>query len=147
MKEEANDKQVGGTHYKKSSFQPWDWDRYGVGYLECNTIKYVTRYREKGGTQDLEKAFHYVEKLIEEAHNYGRCNRVTYPWYDMDQLVAKYTDEWSLDEHQTAVLMLMVYWTQTKALDAAKEHIQSLIDGHTASNVQPSEQLEGKVAE
>lgn len=147
MKQEANEKQVGGTHYKKSKFQPWDWDRYGVGYLECNAIKYVTRYRDKGGKEDLEKAIHYVDKLIEEAHNYGRGNRVTYPWYDMDKLVSRYTDEWSLDEHQTAVVMLMVYWTQTKALDVAKEHIQSLIDGHSASDVQPSEQLEGKVSE
>lgn len=147
MKQEANDRQVGGNHYKRSKFQPWDWDRYGVGGLEWTAIKYITRFREKGGIEDLNKAIHFVDKLIEEAHNYGRCNRVTSRWEDMDLLLANYVSEWSLDAEQHCAVSLLIFWFQASALDAVKMHIQRLIDGHSASNVQPSEQLEGKVSE
>ena len=37
----------------------------GLGYLEGNIIKYTTRWRRKGGIQDLEKVIHYAQKLIE----------------------------------------------------------------------------------
>jgi len=36
-----------------------------LGYLEGNVIKYVTRYKNKGGIEDLRKAQHYLTKLIE----------------------------------------------------------------------------------
>lgn len=62
----ANDKQVGGNHYKLNGIQPWDFiASNGIGYFEGNIIKYVSRWRHKGGVQDLEKARHYLDKLIE----------------------------------------------------------------------------------
>ena len=61
----ANDKQVDGEHYQKA-IQPWDYITLNrLGYLEGNIIKYVTRYKEKNGMRDLEKAKHYLDKLIE----------------------------------------------------------------------------------
>jgi len=61
----ANDKQVDGEHYKLG-IQPWDYITVNrLGYLEGNIIKYVTRYKEKNGIKDLEKARHYIDKLIE----------------------------------------------------------------------------------
>jgi hypothetical protein len=61
----ANDKQVDGQHYQKA-IQPWDYITLNrLGYLEGNVIKYVTRYKEKNGVRDLEKARHYLDKLIE----------------------------------------------------------------------------------
>lgn len=61
----ANDKQVDGTHYKLE-IQPWDYITLNrLGYLEGNIIKYVTRHKEKNGVKDLEKAKHYIDKLIE----------------------------------------------------------------------------------
>lgn len=66
MNKLANDTQVGGTHYKEQKLQPWDaiaaWD---CGFLDGNVIKYVVRYRSKGGVEDLKKARHYLDKLIE----------------------------------------------------------------------------------
>lgn len=60
-----NDTQVGGAHYKAQSIQPWDYiTQNGIGYLEGNVIKYVSRWKDKGGVQDLEKARHYLDKLI-----------------------------------------------------------------------------------
>ena len=62
----ANDKQVSGTHYKDRSIQPWDYIiANDLGYLEGNVIKYVSRHKYKNGKADLEKAMHYLEKLLE----------------------------------------------------------------------------------
>ena len=62
----ANDKQVSGTHYQKP-IQVWDFiHRNNIGYLEGNVIKYISRYQQKNGLEDLEKAQHYLTKIIEE---------------------------------------------------------------------------------
>lgn len=65
----ANDRMVGGTHYKAKSGEEEHWDRvyrlYGPGYFVGNITKYVERYHKKDGVKDLEKAAHYVQKLIE----------------------------------------------------------------------------------
>ena len=63
----ANDIQIGGEHYKKLKPEPWDViGTWGLGYLDGNCVKYIARYREKGGIVDLEKAQHYLAKLIEQ---------------------------------------------------------------------------------
>jgi hypothetical protein len=62
----ANDKQVSGTHYKKNAIQPWDYvAANNLGYFEGSAVKYLTRWKSKGGVADLEKAVHFIEKLIE----------------------------------------------------------------------------------
>lgn len=69
----ANEKQVGGEHYKKfGTLQPWDViAHFGLGYFDGNAVKYLLRWRvkhrkEKGRIDDLKKAIHYLEKLLEE---------------------------------------------------------------------------------
>lgn len=58
--------QVAGDHYKKQAIQPVQYiHANGIGFFEGNVIKYVTRWRDKGGIADLEKAKHYIEMLIE----------------------------------------------------------------------------------
>lgn len=65
-KPDANSRQVAGDHYKDKAIQPWDYiTSNGLGYLEGNIVKYVSRWRDKGGVADLEKARHYLDKLIE----------------------------------------------------------------------------------
>ena len=67
----ANDIQVGGDHYKSKPIQPWDamgvWmsKEEFVGFLRGNVIKYMARCNEKGGIKDVEKAQHYMQKLLE----------------------------------------------------------------------------------
>lgn len=62
----ALDTQVGGDHYKKMPLQPWEIiDRNNLDFWQGNAIKYVMRYEEKGGVEDLRKAIHYIEYLIE----------------------------------------------------------------------------------
>jgi len=63
----ANSIQIGGDHYDKSGEQHWDrvWRLYGRGYFVGCITKYVERYHSKNGVQDLAKAKHFIEKLIE----------------------------------------------------------------------------------
>jgi len=62
----ANDTQVGGAHYKQLKIQTWDYiTQNNIPYLEGCVIKYVSRWRDKGGVEDLRKAQHYIQKLIE----------------------------------------------------------------------------------
>lgn len=61
----STDKQVGGSHYQLP-IQPIEYIlANGLGYCEANVVKYVSRWRNKGGIQDLKKAIHYLEMLIE----------------------------------------------------------------------------------
>jgi len=68
---QADQTQVGGDHYVKHKIQPWhameDWmsPEEFRGFLRGNVIKYVARCNDKGGRKDLEKAQHYLTKLLE----------------------------------------------------------------------------------
>ena len=61
-------KQVGGNHYLKYKIQPVEFIiKNNIGFVEGNIIKYILRFKEKGGVQDLLKAKHYIELLIESS--------------------------------------------------------------------------------
>lgn len=58
--------QVGGNHYKGMKIQPVEYiHANGIGYFEGSVIKYVSRWRQKGGVADLEKAKHFIDLLLE----------------------------------------------------------------------------------
>lgn len=60
--------QVGGDHYTAQEIQPIDYILANeLDFCEGNVIKYVTRWRYKNGVQDLRKARHYIDFLIEHA--------------------------------------------------------------------------------
>jgi len=67
----AGKHQVGGSHYTDLAVQPWaamqSWmsTEAFAGFLRGNVIKYVARCDKKGGVEDLRKARHYLDKLIE----------------------------------------------------------------------------------
>jgi hypothetical protein len=62
----ALDVQVGGGHYKNYKIQPVEFiTKNNLGFCEGNAIKYLCRWREKNGLQDLKKAIHYINLLIE----------------------------------------------------------------------------------
>jgi hypothetical protein len=66
VKEPANEGQIGGNHYKKLQIQPWDYIlANNIGYCEASAIKYLSRWKDKGGIADLYKAKHFIDKLIE----------------------------------------------------------------------------------
>jgi len=63
---DAKSKQVGGDHYKEKEIQPAEFvHRNRIPYLEGSVIYYVMRWREKNGVQDLLKARHTLDLIIE----------------------------------------------------------------------------------
>jgi hypothetical protein len=59
-------RQIGGRHYAELAVQPGEFiHRNGLGWCEGNAVKYITRHRLKGQREDVEKAIHYLELLLE----------------------------------------------------------------------------------
>lgn len=66
----ALDKQIGGNHYKQFKIQPAEFCfKNNIPYLEATAIKYLCRWKDKGGVQDLDKAIHFIELLKEFTKN------------------------------------------------------------------------------
>lgn len=60
------DVQIGGEHYKDFAIQPVEYSmRNRLDHCQSNVVKYITRFRDKGGLEDLKKARHYIDLLIQ----------------------------------------------------------------------------------
>lgn len=92
----ASDTQVGGNHYKDmGDFQPWDVMKHWLtpeeyrGYQKGVAIAYLARERSKGGTQDIAKAAHHLQKLLEVVKEQEACAAaVTPPYVGPDRRVS-----------------------------------------------------------
>ena len=63
-------KQIGGSHYKDMVIQPSEFiNKNKLQFAEGNAIKYICRHASKGEVQDLEKAKHYIDMIIDR--DYG----------------------------------------------------------------------------
>lgn len=70
-KMKASETQIGGGHYASYKIQPTEFiHANNVPFIEGNVIKYVMRHRQKNGIEDLKKARHYIDLLIE--FEYGK---------------------------------------------------------------------------
>lgn len=66
MTDHVLEHQVGGDHYRKHNIQPVEYIiANGIGFLPGNIIKYATRYKDKGGAQDIRKLIQYAELILE----------------------------------------------------------------------------------
>ena len=66
MNQKASETQIGGSHYSEMAIQPIEFiHKNGLSFIQGNIIKYVCRYKSKGGIEDLNKANHYIDVLIE----------------------------------------------------------------------------------
>lgn len=64
--ESALDVQIGGGHYKSMAIQPMEYSmKNGLDACQHTAIKYISRFRDKGGIEDLKKAKHVIDMLIE----------------------------------------------------------------------------------
>ncbi len=62
----ALDVQIGGGHYKDMVIQPMEYSmKNGMDACQHTAIKYISRFRAKGGIEDLKKAKHVIDRLIE----------------------------------------------------------------------------------
>lgn len=70
------DIQVGGNHYKKFKIQPVEFcQKNKIPYCESNVIKYICRHEFKNGLEDLMKAKHYIDLLIQMEYS-NECKRL-----------------------------------------------------------------------
>ena len=66
----AYKKQIGGSHYKSMKIQPSKFiNDNKLLFAEVNAIKYICRHAHKGGREDLKKAIHYIEMIIERDYS------------------------------------------------------------------------------
>ena len=66
----AYDKQIGGSHYSRFNIQPSKFiNDNKLLFAEGNAIKYICRHTHKGGKEDLKKAIHYIEMIIERDYS------------------------------------------------------------------------------
>jgi hypothetical protein len=66
----AYKKQIGGSHYKTMKIQPSKFiNDNKLLFAEGNAIKYICRHAHKGGREDLKKAIHYIEMIIERDYS------------------------------------------------------------------------------
>jgi len=57
--------QVGGSHYTNMKISPLEYiEANNIGFSEGNIIKYISRYKEKNGLEDLYKARQYLDVVI-----------------------------------------------------------------------------------
>lgn len=60
------DVQYGGTHYKSKRIQPVEYAHANdLSFFQGNVVKYVTRYKDKKGVEDVKKAIHYLQMILE----------------------------------------------------------------------------------
>lgn len=65
----ASERQVGGDHYG-DDLQPIDViDSWGLDFYEGSALKYLARHRKKNGAEDIKKAIHYLELLLERQYS------------------------------------------------------------------------------
>lgn len=68
----ASEKQVGGNHYSKYAIQPSEFIfKNELDWLQGNVIKYVCRHKYKGHQEDIKKAIHYLELILEWYYQEG----------------------------------------------------------------------------
>ena len=66
------DTQVGGSHYQMGGIQPIEYiHANNLSFIEGSIVKYISRWRNKNGVEDLEKIKHYIDLLIELEDNVG----------------------------------------------------------------------------
>ena len=66
IKDRDTSTQIGGNHYSEMAIQPIEFiHKNGLSFIQGNIIKYVCRYKAKNGREDLQKAKHYIDLLIE----------------------------------------------------------------------------------
>ena len=71
----ATDTQIGGDHYRKFKIQPTEFiHKNGIPFIEGCVIKYVVRWRDKNGIQDIDKAIHFLQ-LLKELENDSNNSR------------------------------------------------------------------------
>lgn len=110
----ANDTQVGGTHYR-TKFQHWDFaHQLRLGYFEGQITKYLTRHRFKKGKEDVDKALHFAKKLMELADQGQAPMHIQNPFVSFTH----YGNENRLHQNEMFCIELACTWKNVHDLSA-----------------------------
>ena len=124
----ANSKQIAGNHYKSTGMQHWDYaDENNVPYLESACTKYVLRWQDKNGLQDLHKALHYLEKRIENlARGVGPVRGGSMSFSDY----LSFINGSGLIERETELEIIthVLHWSNGSELETARLALLELIE-------------------
>lgn len=117
--EKALDNQIGGSHYKDMPFQPIEL----IAALRCSfiqgcIIKYISRYKNKNGAQDIKKCIHYAQLAIELGDK-RRCNDKV-----LSMSINKYIVKNKLTILQRKVITQAVYNNYIQVIQYCKELLQ-----------------------
>jgi Protein of unknwon function (DUF3310) len=120
----ANDIQYGGNHYK-TPYEHWDFVlNCGLGYLEGNATRYLARWQKAGKSKtDLEKARHYVAKILENCEAHFPRSRRNAAWVRGE--LARFCAINKIEGNSLAATVAVTIWETRNDLASAI----SLIDG------------------
>lgn len=114
MKENALQVQVGGDHYKNHAMQPIQLiTKTRCTFIQGCIWKYITRYKEKNGKEDIQKCIHYAQLAIQLNDN-GQLG------YRKLDIVREYCKVNNLSKEQEAVIMLTAYNSYQRVIDECK---------------------------
>lgn len=88
------DREVGGTHYSDMNVEPIELiEAFDLNFVQGSIVKYVSRYKSKGGVQDLEKALHYCEIGLDDKSNgmdLTKKDNIVIDWYCISNNIHPY---------------------------------------------------------
>lgn len=135
----VNEKQVGGNHYKVG-YQHWDLVAdLRLGYFEGQVTKYITRWRKKNGIQDLEKAQHFLDKLIHLVSHAGwgpstsafggwSGTRANGSFAALGAILTQYSRENHLSPNEASIINTVACWNNLGQLQAAACALEGMIE-------------------
>lgn len=108
-------KQIGGNHYKDMAFQPLDLiNKLRCSFTQGCIIKYICRYKNKNGKQDIEKCIHYARIAMDLGG--------TWPC-DKPGLIMQFCTENRLSRHQSAIIRHVVNTRWNSLIDECQQII------------------------
>lgn len=122
--------QIGGNHYNKGICQHWDWAaKTGLGYLEGCATKYLVRWREKNGLEDLLKCKTYIQKIIENIDYLQPAG--SRPNWSL-KIRSRFLDDAGLLENdrdlEAKIITRLDIWANVNDLNYALKYLDKLIE-------------------
>lgn len=129
---DANERQVGGQHYRASNgIQHWDFVVAArLGYFEGQITKYVARWRKKNGPMDLEKADHFLQKLLEVSEGETLIRNPALLDHPLQGSVfyGKFAEDNQLTPTETEIIWRVATWRTRADLGPIRTLLLKMID-------------------
>ena len=122
----ATDQQVGGKHYREMAIQPIEFIlANNMGFAEGSVIEYVSRWRQKGGLEDLKKALHFLE-FITESRNQIADMRHGFRVLKPTITAHKYIEANAIPEQEADIIRWVYFWSHNPNLINLENAVISL---------------------